>query len=185
MPRLTHLSTRQGDAGDTRLADGSCHAKNAPRIEMLGEVDELNASLGWLLSGLAADWARLRAPLTQIQQLLFELGAECATPGQAPRLNQADVLWLEQQLTQLNGELPALKEFILPGGNPSAAACHLSRTVCRRAERRFVTLAQQEAINPEALKFLNRLSDLLFVIARHLALADGPPAAWQPRPKPA
>ncbi len=171
--RLTRIYTRTGDRGETGLADGERRPKDDPRVEALGAVDELNAHLG-LLAGLLAAGEPAAPLVEELQQLLLDLGAELATPGRQD-LGPADVRRLEEALDGLNAELPPLEEFLLPGGGPAAAQAHVARTVCRRAERRLVALARREPVNPHALAWLNRLSDLLFVLARSLARRHGAP----------
>lgn len=168
--RLSRIYTRTGDDGSTGLGDGSRVAKDAARVNAFGSVDEANSALGVLLAVALPD--DVRALLTKVQHQLFDLGGELCIPGHAA-IQAADVAALEQQLDHYNATLPALKEFILPGGGEAAARCHLARTIVRRAERETVTLARQEAVRAEALHYLNRLSDLLFVLARVLARADG------------
>ncbi|SFM49953.1 cob(I)yrinic acid a,c-diamide adenosyltransferase [Marinobacter zhejiangensis] len=169
--RLSKIYTRTGDDGSTGLADGNRIPKNALRVEAMGTVDELNCHLGLLLEGLTADDTFID-PLRRIQHHLFDLGGEFAIPGS--RIISPDhIHWLEQTLDHHNEELPALKNFILPGGSPAAAQCHLARAVCRRGERIVVALGQEETINDEARQYLNRLSDLLFVVARVLARRNG------------
>jgi cob(I)alamin adenosyltransferase len=146
--------------------------KDAPRIEAFGTVDELNSALGVVLSKPVPDPARV--VLTEIQHRLFDLGGELSIPGYS-LLGPAHVEYLEQRLDEMNAELPMLEEFILPGGCEAAALCHLARTVCRRAERRLITLAGQEEISPVCIQYLNRLSDLLFVMARTLNRAEQQP----------
>ena len=168
--RLSKIITRTGDNGTTGLSDGSRVAKNDARIEAMGAVDELNSLLGLLLTHDIPEPSR--AYLTRIQHELFDLGGELSLPGHT--LIKADAVErLEKDTELLNASLPPLQEFILPGGNPAAATCHVARTVCRRAERRVVTLAHQIQINEYPQVYLNRLSDLLFVIARILARGDG------------
>ena len=175
--RLSKIYTRTGDQGETGLGDGSRVSKDAVRIETFGTVDELNSVLGIVLSKPVPD--TVRAILTEIQHRLFDLGGELSIPGHT-MLEQAQVTWLEQHLDEMNAELPMLKEFILPGGCEAAALCHLARTVCRRAERRLITLAGQEDINPVCIQYLNRLSDLLFVMARSLnRAAQQPDVLWR------
>ncbi|MCU0836561.1 MAG: cob(I)yrinic acid a,c-diamide adenosyltransferase [Chromatiaceae bacterium] len=175
--RLTRITTRTGDDGTTGLADGTRLPKDALRIEALGALDELNSQLGLVALYAAADPP---AEITQAQHRLFELGAELALPGQV-RIQPGDVTAMEQAIAARNAELPPLREFILPGGNAAAAHCHLARAVCRRAERRLVQLARSEGLNPESLRYLNRLSDLLFVLARVLARHHGGSEVfWQP-----
>jgi len=168
--RLSKIATRTGDDGSTGLGDGSRVAKDAARVTAFGSVDEANSAIGVLLAVALPD--DVRALLTKVQHQLFDLGGELCIPGHAA-IQAADVAALEQQLDHYNATLPALKEFILPGGGEAAARCHLARTIVRRAERETVTLARQEAVRAEALHYLNRLSDLLFVLARVLARADG------------
>jgi cob(I)alamin adenosyltransferase len=169
--RLTRIYTRTGDDGTTGLGSGERVAKDCTRVEAFGTVDELNCAIGTLLAvpGLPADVA---ACLEPIQHKLFDLGGELSIPGHVA-LQEAAVTGLEETLDQFNAGLPPLKEFVLPGGGPAAAACHTARAVCRRAERRCWTLARSETINPVSLRFLNRLSDLLFVLARILARHEG------------
>ncbi len=145
-------------------------AKDAARVNAFGSVDEANSALGVLLAVALPD--DVRALLTTVQHQLFDLGGELCIPGHAA-IQAGDVEALERQLDHYNAGLPALKEFILPGGGEAAARCHLARTIVRRAERETVTLARQEPVRAEALHYLNRLSDLLFVLARVLARADG------------
>ena len=152
------------------MADGARVTKTDARVEAFGAVDETNSMLGLLLAEtLPAD---VRTSLARIQHELFEIGAELALPGYV-QITADQVLRLEQELDAFNAELPPLKEFVLPGGNRAAAVCHLARTVCRRAERRAWVVAAGHALNAELLRYLNRLSDLLFVIARRLARLDG------------
>lgn len=176
--RLSKIYTRTGDGGDTGLGDGQRVDKDAPRIEAIGSVDEVNCHLGALLA-LSVP-AEIRACLTEVQHQLFDLGGELSMPGHQ-LIGVAETQQLEQWLDSFNAELPPLKEFILPGGNPAAASCHIARAVCRRAERNMVSLQRQEAINPDGLTYLNRLSDLLFVVARLLARQDGgQEVLWRP-----
>jgi cob(I)alamin adenosyltransferase len=163
--RLTKIYTRTGDDGTTGLSDGGRVDKDDPRIEAIGAVDELNSTIGLLLSGDVP--GSMRLTLTDIQHRLFDIGGELSMPGHNT-LQPDYVEALEQALDSLNSDLPALKEFILPGGTPAAAICHLARAICRRAERRVHRLARTAAVNPVTLKYLNRLSDLLFVMARQL-----------------
>ena len=169
--RLSKIYTRTGDDGSTGLGDGSRVAKDSPRVAAYGTVDELNSTIGIVLAcdGLPDD---VREVLTQVQHELFDLGGELCIPGMA-MVQESDITALEQSLDRLNDPLPALKDFILPGGGMAAASCHLARTVCRRAEREVVALGRIEEVRPQAPRYLNRLSDLLFVIARVLARASG------------
>lgn len=168
--RLSKIYTRTGDKGVTGLGNNKRVSKDHPRIEAIGAVDELNAWLGLLLAHDPS--APLGQALTRIQHELFDLGGELSIPP-AFIISAAQVQALEQLLDKLNEQLPPLKEFILPGGAVTVSLCHLTRTTCRRAERRLVTLAQEETVNPESLKYLNRLSDVLFVIARVLTREAG------------
>ena len=183
--RLSKLYTRTGDAGTTGLADGNRVKKDSPRIEAMGTVDELNSSIGVLLAGMtSAALEPLHTALAPVQHRLFDIGGELAIPG-VDIIEAADVTELEELIDRFNAELPPLKEFILPGGSLHIAQAHLARSICRRAERRYLTLAAAEAINAQALAYLNRLSDLLFVMARGIArLDDTPEVLWRPKPKP-
>ncbi len=180
MARLTRIYTRSGDEGQTGLADGSRVDKDSPRIQSLGDLDELNAALGLLVVELHG--TEQQDLITSIQQQLFDLGGELALPGTAV-IGTEQVLWLERQLDQINADLPALKEFILPGGNHASAQAHLARAICRRTERSLWRLSRTEAVNSESLKYLNRLSDLLFVLARTLARRSSTTeASWNREP---
>ena len=165
--RLSKIYTRTGDDGSTGLGDGTRVRKDDARVEAYGTVDEANSAIGMVLAvpGLPAAVAEC---LTAVQHDLFDLGGELCIPGMV-LIKPEMVERLEQQLDAFNDPLPPLKEFILPGGGPAAAACHLARTIVRRAERRVWTLAGEEVVGPDATHYLNRLSDLLFVIARVLA----------------
>ena len=175
--RLSKIYTRTGDDGTTGLGDGSRVAKDAPRVEAYGTVDEANSAIGMILA-CAVVPPNVAAILTDVQHDLFELGGELCIPGHSA-VTEAFIERLEKELDALNADLPALTEFILPGGGQAAAACHLARTIVRRAERRIASLSDIEAVRPEALRYLNRLSDLLFVIARVLARAeDGKEVLW-------
>ena len=175
--RLSKIYTRTGDAGSTGLGDGSRVAKENLRVESYGTVDETNSAVGVIL-GNAGVPAEIRRVLTEVQHDLFDLGGELCIPGHV-MINASHVERLETELDALNENLPPLKEFILPGGGPAAAACHLARAICRRAERRCWSLARVESVSPEALKYLNRLSDLLFVMARVLARAGEGEVVWR------
>ncbi|HET9389271.1 MAG TPA: cob(I)yrinic acid a,c-diamide adenosyltransferase [Steroidobacteraceae bacterium] len=183
--RLSKIYTRTGDDGTTGLGDGSRVPKNGARVEAYGTVDELNSNIGVLLAapGLPRD---VSACLTAIQHELFDMGGELCIPGHQV-MTAAHVSALEETLDRFNDALPPLKEFILPGGGPAAAACHVARTIARRAERRVLSLAGVETVNPEVLRYLNRLSDLLFVLARVLARQElGTEVLWRhDRSKPA
>ncbi len=165
--RLSKIYTRTGDDGTTGLGDGTRTVKDSPRVEAYGSVDELNSALGVVLA-IRRIPKRVRDCLTQVQHDLFDLGGELCIPGHRA-ISVAQVEQLERTLDGFNARLPPLKEFILPGGSAAAAACHLARAICRRAERRCWTLARQETVAPEVMRYLNRLSDLLFVVARVLA----------------
>ncbi len=168
--RLSKIYTRTGDDGSTGLGDGSRVGKDDPRVAAYGTVDEANACIGLLLASPLPD--DIRSLLTSIQHQLFDLGGELCIPGHAA-IEAADVAWLEEVLDHYNEALPPLKDFILPAGGEAAARCHVARTVVRRAERETVALSRNEAVRAEAIGYLNRLSDLLFVLARVLARADG------------
>ncbi|MFA0922044.1 cob(I)yrinic acid a,c-diamide adenosyltransferase [Xanthomonas fragariae] len=169
--RLSRIYTRTGDDGSTGLGDGSRTGKDAQRVNAYGTVDEANSAIGVLLAapGVPESIAEL---LTTVQHQLFDLGGELCIPGHAA-IDAADIDALERQLDRFNDTLPPLKEFILPAGGEAAARCHLARTIVRRAERETVALSRQEAVRSEAIGYLNRLSDLLFVLARVLARVDG------------
>jgi len=175
--RLSKIYTRTGDDGTTGLGDGSRVAKDSLRVDAFGTVDEANSAIGVVLScdSVPKD---IRGILTEIQHDMFELGGELCIPGHSA-VTDDFVTRLETKLDALNEDLPALKEFILPGGGQAAAACHLARTIVRRAERITTTLAGSEQVRPEVLRYLNRLSDLLFVIARVLArIESGQEVLW-------
>ena len=165
--RLSKIYTRTGDDGSTGLGDGSRIAKDSLRVEAYGTVDECNSAIGVVLA-IRRIPKPVRECLIEVQHDLFDLGGELCIPGHRA-ITEEFVTRLEKTLDRFNARLPPLKEFILPGGGPAAAACHLARTICRRAERRVGTLARTETVAPEVLKYLNRLSDLLFVLARVLA----------------
>lgn len=168
--RLTRIYTRTGDDGSTGLGDGSRTGKDSLRVNAYGTVDEANSAIGVLLAVPMAD--DVRALLTSVQHQLFDLGGELCIPGHAA-IDDADIDALERHLDHYNDDLPALKDFILPAGGEAAARCHLARTIVRRAERETVALARAEDVRAQAVRYLNRLSDLLFVLARVLARADG------------
>ncbi|MCI0399952.1 MAG: cob(I)yrinic acid a,c-diamide adenosyltransferase [Gammaproteobacteria bacterium] len=175
--RISRVYTRTGDEGDTGLGDGSRIEKSSLRIAAMGDVDELNSEIGLLLSCDIPK--RIREPLNEVQHDLFDLGGELAVPG-AAAITPGYVVRLEENLDALNRTLPPLEEFVLPGGSPAAAICHVGRAVCRRAERKVVELAKHENVNPQALCYLNRLSDLLFVLARTLVReVGGAEVLWQ------
>jgi cob(I)alamin adenosyltransferase len=168
--RLSKIYTRTGDDGSTGLGDGARVSKDSARVCAYGTVDEANCAIGLVLATeLPED---IRAVLVSVQHQLFDLGGELCIPGHAA-IFDADIDRLEQQLDHFNAGLPPLKDFILPGGGLPAAHAHLARTITRRAEREVVTLSRHDAVRPEAVRYLNRLSDLLFVLARVLARASG------------
>jgi len=180
--RLSRIYTRTGDDGSTGLGDGMRVPKEHLRVEAYGTVDEANSTVGVVLAvpGLPAAVVEC---LTDVQHDLFDLGGELCMPGHRV-ITAADVERLEQALDRFNADLPPLKDFILPGGGPAAAACHLARTVARRAERRVWALARVEQVAPEVPQYLNRLSDLLFVLARVLARHEhGTEVLWRHRPR--
>ncbi|MEC7649441.1 MAG: cob(I)yrinic acid a,c-diamide adenosyltransferase [Pseudomonadota bacterium] len=175
MVQLTKIYTRGGDQGETSLGDGSRVAKHDARVEAYGTVDEANAVIGLVRVEIAragADEKDLDATLSRIQNDLFDLGADLCTPEDgrraegALRIAASQVEWLETEIDKINERLAPLSSFILPGGSPVAAQLHLARTVARRAERCVTELARSETVNTEAVKYLNRLSDLLFVMSR-------------------
>lgn len=168
--RLSKIYTRTGDAGTTGLGDGSRTEKDAARVEAYGTVDELSSVIGMMLAQDLPD--SIAGILTEVQHNLFDLGGELCVPGYSAVV-PSQVEWLEHKLDEHNADLPPLKDFILPGGGPAASVCHLARTVCRRAERRVHTLARGEEVNPQGMAYLNRLSDLLFVLGRVLARREG------------
>lgn len=176
--RLTKIYTKTGDAGQTGLASGKRVAKDHLRIVCGGDIDEVNSSLGFLRTQLPLT-AELDQALLRIQHQLFDLGAELTLPEYLA-VKTEWITELEQEMDLINQHLPPLKEFILPGGNPSAAAAHLARSVCRRAERSLVSLNTLETLNPLLLMYVNRLSDWLFVMARQLVrLEGGEEVLWQ------
>ena len=187
MVKLNKIYTRTGDGGTTGLVDGSRRAKHDPRLHAIGEVDELNSTIGLAMMAVAAGTA---ADLRRIQNDLFDLGADLATPladaegadfspsEMVLRIVPAQAAWLEAAIDTLNETLAPLTSFILPGGSEGAARVHVARTIARRAERASVALAALEPINPAALTYLNRLSDYLFVLARALNAGNDP--LWVP-----
>jgi cob(I)alamin adenosyltransferase len=175
--RLTQIATRTGDDGSTGLGDGSRTRKDSLRVAAMGDVDELNSTIGVLLTEPLPD--DVRAELLDIQHDLFDLGGELCIPG-FENLAEAQVARLDTLLAKHNATLPRLAEFILPGGSRAAAVAHVARTVCRRAERAIVALGQDEAVRPVCRQYVNRLSDLLFVLARVLNRhAGGTDVMWQ------
>jgi cob(I)alamin adenosyltransferase len=176
--RLSKIYTRTGDDGTTGLGDGSRVPKDTLRVEAYGTVDELNSVIGMLLAVPALP-AEVGACLTEVQHELFDMGGELCIPGHRA-ITAAQIARLETTLDGFNDALPPLKEFILPGGGAAASVCHLARTVARRAERRVVSLARAESVSPEVAQYLNRLSDLLFVLARVLARHErGAEVLWR------
>lgn len=181
MVKLTRIYTRTGDRGSAGLVDGSRVSKAGARMTAIGEVDEANAAVGLAIAALG-DGVTAQA-LGRIQNELFDLGADIATPGDvegALRIVPEQVERLEREIDTMNEQLAPLASFILPGGSPALAALHLARTVVRRAERAAVALNQAEPLNPHLLAYLNRLSDQLFVTARHVAAQQGGDVLWQP-----
>ncbi len=179
------IYTKEGDGGETSLYGGQRVLKDALRVETYGTVDECNALLGVALT-LIED-AEARATLTRIQGELFEVGADLATPlakGETvPRVQAEETARLEAEIDRFEAELPPLRHFILPGGSPGGAALHQARAVCRRVERRLVALGQAEAVNPEVARYVNRLSDHLFVLARLVNSRAGAPETIWERPQ--
>lgn len=168
--RLSKIYTRTGDDGTTGLGDGTRVSKDSPRVEAYGTVDELNCVIGLLLTHTLPE--EIQQYLVGVQHRLFDLGGELCLPAHTA-IKQHHVNELEQILDDLNANLSPLKDFILPGGSTAAAVCHVARTVCRRAERRIISLSKQEQISDLIVHYLNRLSDLLFVIARTLNVQSG------------
>ncbi|QHL89617.1 cob(I)yrinic acid a,c-diamide adenosyltransferase [Sphingomonas changnyeongensis] len=185
MVKLNRIYTRTGDDGTTGLVDGSRVPKSAARLALIGDVDEANSALGVAIAALGDD--PVVGDLKRIQNDLFDLGADFATPGEsfAPsdmvlRIVPAQVARLEAEIDAMNADLPPLTSFILPGGTPGVAALHLARAIVRRAERTAVVAAGQVPLNPQALAYLNRLSDHLFVAARLVASRNGGDVLWKP-----
>jgi len=172
--RLSKIYTRTGDDGTTGLGDGSRTQKDSLRVEAFGTADELNSAVGLLIAHCDDNREDngISSVLLDVQHDLFDLGGELCMPG-TDLIGDRHTTRLEHELDRLNAELPPLKDFILPGGSRAAAQAHLARTICRRAERRVIALARHEQVNEPAIRYLNRLSDLLFVIARTLARASG------------
>lgn len=180
MVRIDRVITRGGDGGQTSLGDGTRVPKDHLRVDAYGTVDEANAAIGVLR--LHAD-AAADAMLARVQNDLFDVGADLCVPGAAGarlRLTDAPSLRLEEEVAAINAALPALTSFVLPGGTPGAAHAHVARTVVRRAERLVVALARGEEVNPAVVRYLNRLSDFLFVLARRLNRDGGADVLWQP-----
>ena len=177
--RLSQIATRTGDDGTTGLGDGTRVGKDHLRVAALGDVDELNSTIGVLLINDLPE--QVRVDLAEIQNDLFDLGGELAIPGYS-MISDKQVARLDARLAHYNSDLPRLAEFILPGGSAAAAMAHVCRTVCRRAERALVALGKQDALNDAPRQYLNRLSDLLFVLARVLNRhAGGSDVQWQQR----
>ena len=168
--RLSKITTRTGDRGETGLGDGSRVRKSSLRVRALGEVDELNSAIGLLAAEEPAP--EVAQALSEIQHDLFDLGGELSIPGHA-MVGDAQIGQLESRIEAWNAELAPLREFILPGGTRAAAAAHLARTICRRAERSLVELAEKEKVSDASLRYLNRLSDFLFIAGRRLNQAAG------------
>ena len=180
MVRLTRIYTKTGDDGSTGLADGSRVGKDALRIDAYGDVDELNAVLGLLREAWADE--RVEPWIAAIQNDLFDLGADLATPGDGEglRVTAAQVSALEAKIDEINADLAPLESFVLPGGTEASGWLHLARTVCRRAERNTVRLSREETIGSNVIPYLNRLSDLLFVLARHANDQGAKDVLWEP-----
>lgn len=175
--RLSSIVTKTGDSGTTGLADGSRLPKTDIRVICLGDTDELNASIGVAISHLEDD--EIRGLLSAVQHDLFDIGAELSQPGKS-LISEVHIDAIESATERLNAELPPLKEFILPGGSPGVAHLHLARTVCRRTERSLVNLAEQQPCNALTQRYVNRLSDMLFVMSRSAARsADGAEVYWR------
>ena len=179
MVKLNKIYTRTGDDGSSGLVDGSRVSKSSVRMAAIGEVDEANAAIGMAIAELIP--GDLTEHLLGIQNDMFDLGADLATPGEIGlRIVASQVARLEQAIDVMNAELEPLQSFILPGGSIAVAALHLARTVVRRAERAAVALNESEPLNPQLLAYLNRLSDLLFVTARYVAAKEGGDILWKP-----
>lgn len=184
MVKLTKIYTRTGDDGTTGLVDGSRVAKDAARMEAIGAVDEANSAIGLAVCMASAEHAEV---LTRIQNDLFDLGADLATPGEdftpgemTLRIVSTQARWLESKIDALNDKLEPLRSFILPGGSEAAARVHIARASVRKAERAMVTLAGESPVNPAALAYINRLSDYLFVLARAINAAGSGDVLWVP-----
>jgi cob(I)alamin adenosyltransferase len=179
--KLNKIYTRTGDGGTAGLVDGSRVSKAGARMAAIGDVDEANAAIGCAIAVLDDD--DVEEQLRRVQNEMFDLGADIATPGDvdgALRITSSQVERLELEIDRMNGTLEPLISFILPGGTPAVAALHLARTIVRRAERSAVALSEAEQVNPQALAYLNRLSDHLFVAARHVAAQHGGDLLWRP-----
>ena len=181
--RLSKIYTRTGDKGETGLGDGSRVGKAHPQIVAIGDIDELNSQIGVVIAEVGS--GEVAELLSTIQHRLFDLGAELSLPPGHNRIQKEDSEFIEQALDRFNAELPPLKEFILPGGSKAAAQCHMARAVCRRAERSLVGLNSIRPVSEFSLSYLNRLSDLLFVLARYINRESGQPdICWKPLEKP-
>ena len=181
MVKLNKIYTRTGDGGSAGLVDGSRVSKSSLRMTAIGEVDEANAAIGVAIAAL--EDGPIPGQLREIQNDLFDLGADIATPGEidgALRILGSQVQRVERDIDLMNTGLAPLESFILPGGSPGVAALHLARTIVRRAERAAVALNEAEPLNPQLLAYLNRLSDHLFVAARHVASLEGGDVLWKP-----
>lgn len=186
MVKLNKIYTKTGDQGKTGLVDGTRLPKSDLRVEAYGTIDEANATIGIAIS--FCNDKELTGLLYKIQNHLFDLGADLATPivkdekpGEALRILEKNIIWLEEQIDRINKDLPALKSFILPGGSKAASFLHLARTIIRRAERQIVALQESGAVlNFHALSYTNRLSDLFFVLARKVARNEGGEILWEP-----
>lgn len=177
MPRLSKIVTRTGDAGQTGLADGTRRAKTDCRLEVIGQIDELNCVLGVVLTHPLL--TEVRTLIDRVQHELFDIGGELSLPGAAV-VDESMLASLEAFAEEFNGPLPPLKEFVLPGGSPASASLHLARAVARRAERAIWHLAAEQAVNPLTARYLNRLSDALFICSRLQALeAGGSEVTWR------
>lgn len=187
MVRINRVYTKVGDAGETHLVGGSQVGKDDLKVAAYGDLDELNAKIGEVLTVAATGEVTVSSKLTALQHRLFDLGAELAcpaTPDRAPLeiIDSDDVTQLERWIDALNEQLPELKSFVLPGGTAKAALLHSARTICRRAERGIVALSRKERVRPEVLQYMNRLSDLLFVMARYECTTAGVgEPLWQPK----
>jgi cob(I)alamin adenosyltransferase len=179
--KLNRIYTRTGDGGSAGLVDGSRVSKSSLRMTAIGEVDEANAAIGVAISVIAE--SALGKQLVTIQNDMFDLGADVATPGEiegALRIVSSQVKRLEAEIDAMNAELEPLTSFILPSGSPAVSALHLARAIVRRAERAVVALNESEPLNPQLLAYINRLSDHLFVAARHVAAREGGDVLWKP-----
>lgn len=175
--RLSAITTRTGDDGSTGLGDGTRVAKDSARVQAMGDVDELNSCLGVLLAEQLPE--SISTPLLRVQNVLFDLGSELAVPGYSV-MKPEQIAYLDEQIAGFNANLPPLKEFILPGGSRGASLAHVARSVCRRAERAVVALHHQSAMGQLPQQYLNRLSDLLFILARTINRANNvPDTLWK------